>query len=141
MVVLAFALHDIGVDVELIRPEVEIEELAPTCFSDAERAAIFRNPRERARSRFFEYWAAKESWIKADGRGMSLPLCAYTLVPAEADTFRVIPPDDSAALEWTVRTIHVRTGYACAVAAPPLVRTVRILPVAGGASVSESPLQ
>jgi 4'-phosphopantetheinyl transferase len=131
VILLAFAVNrDLGVDVEQVRPEVNIDNLAASCFSPVERAAIFRNP-DAARLRFFEYWAAKEAWMKADGRGMSLPLCDYTLTPVSSvsgESFTVTA-HESGPLEWTVRLLNLRAGYTSAVASAPAVRDVRIMTV------------
>jgi 4'-phosphopantetheinyl transferase len=114
VILLAFGLEsDLGVDVEQQRADVNIDDLARTCFSLPERAAIFSG-RDAARRRFFEYWAAKESWIKADGRGMSIPLCDYTLAPGPADSFTVASLEGRT-LDWSVRLLSVREGYSAAV--------------------------
>ena len=81
LVACAFAVeHDVGVDVEHVDRRVEIEQLARSVFSEAERAALFALPTAQAqRVRFFELWTLKEAYIKAVGIGLGLPLQAISL--------------------------------------------------------------
>ncbi len=68
---------EIGIDVENITRTVDTDELAPSVFAPAE-VADFRGARlEDRRDRFFSYWTLKESYIKARGKGLSLPLDAF----------------------------------------------------------------
>jgi 4'-phosphopantetheinyl transferase len=68
---------EIGIDVENITRTVDTDELAPSVFAPAE-VADFRGARlEDRRDRFFSYWTLKESYIKARGMGLSLPLDAF----------------------------------------------------------------
>jgi 4'-phosphopantetheinyl transferase len=64
----------IGVDVENVRTrEVDIE-IADRYFASEEVLALHMLPDEKQRRRFFEYWTLKESYIKARGMGLSIPL-------------------------------------------------------------------
>ena len=67
---------DIGIDVENITRTVDTDELAPSVFAPAE-LADFRQTGLDRRDRFFSYWTLKESYIKARGMGLSLPLDAF----------------------------------------------------------------
>lgn len=71
--------HAIGVDVEQLERRVEIDQLARSVFSEAERKALAGLSPERRRVRFFELWTLKESYIKAVGQGLALPLRSITL--------------------------------------------------------------
>jgi len=61
---------EIGVDVERIRPGVEVDRLAARLFSSAERRQLAALPPEAAYEAFFALWAAKEAVVKALGRGL-----------------------------------------------------------------------
>ena len=67
----------IGIDVENIARTLDADELAPSVFAPAELADFRRSGLEDRRNRFFSYWTLKESYIKARGRGLSLPLDAF----------------------------------------------------------------
>jgi len=56
---------------------VDTDELAPSVFAPAELADFRQTGLEDRRDRFFSYWTLKESYIKARGMGLSLPLDAF----------------------------------------------------------------
>jgi 4'-phosphopantetheinyl transferase len=68
---------EIGIDVENITRTVDTAELAPSVFAPAELADFRQAGLEDRRDRFFSYWTLKESYIKARGMGLSLPLDAF----------------------------------------------------------------
>lgn len=64
----------IGVDVENVHSrEVDIE-IADRYFAPEEVRALCALPPEQQMRRFFAYWTLKESYIKARGMGLSIPL-------------------------------------------------------------------
>lgn len=66
---------DCGIDVELTTRMNNTLLLAERYFAKNEVADIYSIPSmENKRLRFFEYWTLKESYIKAKGMGLSLPL-------------------------------------------------------------------
>jgi 4'-phosphopantetheinyl transferase len=83
---LAFSLcQEIGVDVELKRADVDFLSLAELSFSRDERAAILScSPADRA-DLFYEFWTCKEACIKADGRGLSVPLDQFSVATRGVD--------------------------------------------------------
>jgi 4'-phosphopantetheinyl transferase len=60
----------IGVDVERVRSDVPIDQIAARFFAPAEIAALAALDPEKRRRRFFEHWVAKEAYAKA--RGLSV---------------------------------------------------------------------
>ena len=71
--------QEIGVDVELKRAEIDFVLLAEMSFSKDERAALLAcAPTDRA-NLFYEFWTCKEACIKADGRGLSVPLDEFSV--------------------------------------------------------------
>src|SRR3954465_8827468 len=65
---------EIGIDVENITRTVDADAVAPSVFAPAELADFREAGLEDQRERFFSYWTLKESYIKARGMGLSLPL-------------------------------------------------------------------
>jgi 4'-phosphopantetheinyl transferase len=80
LALLAFSRHqEIGVDVEFKRPDVDFLGLGETSFSRLEQTALSAcAPADRA-NLFYEYWTCKEAFIKADGRGLSIPLDQFSV--------------------------------------------------------------
>jgi 4'-phosphopantetheinyl transferase len=66
--------RQLGVDVENIRARGVSIEIADRFFSPIEVAALAEVASELQQDRFFEYWTLKESYIKARGMGLSIPL-------------------------------------------------------------------
>jgi 4'-phosphopantetheinyl transferase len=71
-VVYAFSrAGEVGIDLELIRPLPDLNELIEKNFSKKEREYIHKNADERLQ-RFFKFWTVKEAYLKAIGEGMRL---------------------------------------------------------------------
>jgi 4'-phosphopantetheinyl transferase len=68
----------LGVDVENIATRQVSLGIADRFFSPAEVAELSSTPIERQQDRFFEYWTFKESYIKARGMGLSIPLDKFS---------------------------------------------------------------
>jgi 4'-phosphopantetheinyl transferase len=66
--------RDLGVDVESVCARAVSLGVAEHYFAPAEVAALATVPASQQQYRFFEYWTFKESYIKARGMGLSLPL-------------------------------------------------------------------
>lgn len=78
LVVLAVAETDVGVDVEWLDRPGRTVELADRYFAPAETAALRALPVDQQRDRFFDLWTLKESYIKARGLGLAIPLASFT---------------------------------------------------------------
>jgi 4'-phosphopantetheinyl transferase len=68
----------IGVDVENVSARRASLGIADHYFAADEVAALHTLPAERRVERFFELWTLKESYIKARGMGLSIPLDAFS---------------------------------------------------------------
>ncbi len=68
----------LGVDVENVRAREASLAVADRYFAPQEVAALTAAPPHQQQYRFFEYWTFKESYIKARGMGLSLPLDKFS---------------------------------------------------------------
>lgn len=66
--------HDIGVDVEYTARKSETDKLAKRYFSPEEVVEMMTHDSSKRVDRFFDYWTLKESYIKACGDGLAIPL-------------------------------------------------------------------
>jgi len=66
--------HEVGIDVERIRPVREVEDIAAHIFSEPERAQWHRFPDDKKTEGFFNCWVRKEALLKARGDGIGEPL-------------------------------------------------------------------
>jgi len=83
-VVVADAI-EIGVDVEYVTPDDWIYETTSTVLSTDESTSLLRLDEESRRERFFLYWTLKESYIKARGMGISLPLTKISFAGSNSE--------------------------------------------------------
>jgi 4'-phosphopantetheinyl transferase len=68
----------VGVDLECRRRDVDLE-VADRYFSPMEVRALRSLPLEAQRHRFLDLWTLKESYIKARGMGLSIPLDKFSI--------------------------------------------------------------
>jgi 4'-phosphopantetheinyl transferase len=68
----------LGVDVEVIRPVSDADDLSSRYFASDE-ARSFCGCRRRAPARVFGVWTRKEAFLKAPGEGMSRPLDSFAV--------------------------------------------------------------
>ncbi len=114
----AFARRrELGIDVEWIHRRIDQpEQIAERYFSPDENETLRRLPEHQRRKAFFNCWTRKEAYIKAKGRGLSLPLDQFdvSLVPGEPARLlqtRNDPPDVS---RWTMHELFPDPDYAAA---------------------------
>lgn len=82
-VLCALSDRDVGCDVERIH--TARLRLAARCFCPEEYEALLACDDETARDAlFYRIWTLKESFVKAVGRGLSLPMNAFCILPGEA---------------------------------------------------------
>ncbi len=70
----------LGVDVEAFNRNTDVLNVAQHSFSDVEAADVAAAPPQDRKERFFRYWTLKESYIKARGMGLHLPLKAFSFL-------------------------------------------------------------
>ena len=68
----------VGVDVEYSARSRRVERLMTRYFSPAEQAALMALPAPLRQARFYTLWTLKESYIKAKGMGLALPLADFS---------------------------------------------------------------
>jgi 4'-phosphopantetheinyl transferase len=104
----------LGVDVELIRPIENWEDIARRFFSQNELAELRTLSPEQRDEGFYTCWTRKESYVKASGQGLQMPLDSFdvTLTPGAPE--RLTAADAS---NWTLLSLYPRHGYAAALTA------------------------
>lgn len=128
----------LGIDTESIGARhVDIEGL-DRYFAPQESAALLSLPSAERRRRFFELWTLKESYIKARGLGLAIPLDAFRfeLPGGRALTLHMRPELGDSPERWRLWQLAPRLGYVAAVcatrgeSAPPRITLREIVPLA-----------
>jgi 4'-phosphopantetheinyl transferase len=112
--------REVGVDVEGVgNIGLAIDEIGDMVLSEPEKQALARFDGEDKRTNFLRFWTLKEALIKADGRGVSLPLERIDVSVPEG---RVAVVNEATGEwrrcpRWKLRTLTPVPGYAAALAA------------------------
>lgn len=111
--------REVGVDVEYVRAGFPIDEIAPQFFSARENAALSALPADERARAFFACWTRKEAYIKADGKGLSIPLDEFdvSVDPEAAEPELHIHGDPIESSEWLIQSLRPGEDYFAAVAA------------------------
>jgi 4'-phosphopantetheinyl transferase len=109
--------RDVGIDLEQWREIEDAEQIASRFFAPGEVRTFCALPAHLRLEGFLNCWCRKESYIKATGDGLSLPLDRFevSLVPGEPARFLRLEGDSAAAARWSLRELHPAPGYAAAV--------------------------
>lgn len=106
---------EIGVDIEAVSDQRRTEDLAGRYFSPAEQAEYGRLSDDLRLLAFYCGWTRKEAYIKARGRGLSLPLDSFdvTLDPTcEPRLCRAA--DDTDFARWRLKHLPAPEGFVAA---------------------------
>jgi 4'-phosphopantetheinyl transferase len=117
LVLLAFVRdRDIGVDVEHMREDLGLEEIASRHFSTREVATLRSLPNSLRTEAFFACWTRKEAFAKAKGRGLTLPFSRFevTLTPGEPAMLLDVEEDIREPFRWAMQELIPGSGYAAA---------------------------
>ncbi len=76
--------REIGVDVERIRQDLDVEDLAQRFFTAEENKKLRAFPKEERHLAFLRCWTCKEAYVKAIGKGLSIDLAAFDVSAALA---------------------------------------------------------
>ena len=110
--------QEVGIDIERIRLDVEVEKLSERFFSPSEHATIMQSTREQRAMKFFRYWVAKEAVLKAQGIGLEgLSQCEILLATNGVAAEVLVPAGARLENNWGVRPLPCDEGWEAAVAA------------------------
>lgn len=92
---------DVGVDVEMIKP-IDFK-IAERFFSRDEYMVLMNQPKEMKLKYFYVLWTLKESYIKMEGKGLSIPLNSFTI--------RIEDNDISVTVDNEIREFHFYQSF------------------------------
>lgn len=107
----------VGVDVEFVRGDITILNIAERFFCKREVEMLQTLDGERQVEGFFMCWTQKEAYLKARGEGLSHPINAFEVncIPGARSYLRV-NGDSGKSSGWTLLTLSVGIGYQAALA-------------------------
>jgi len=110
--------HEIGVDIEQMRDNVEMAQLVERFFSEKEKEEWRALPESQRKEAFFNGWTRKEAFTKATGEGLTMPLDSFdvSLAPGEPARLLGIEGRANAASAWTMLDLRPAAGFAAALA-------------------------
>jgi 4'-phosphopantetheinyl transferase len=96
--------RQVGIDVERIRQDTNVMELAERFFSRPEVEWLRSQAASEHIASFFSCWTAKEAYIKAQGEGLSMPLGSFSIlpIPATAKLELKVYADPQESQRWTM---------------------------------------
>lgn len=108
----------LGVDIEEIKKDMDLMEMAQQIFSDSEYQQLIQLPETERFQAFFSGWTRKEAYIKGDGKGLSIPLKSFnvSLVHTEQPILLATNHDAQASNHWSIYDINTPENYAGALA-------------------------
>jgi 4'-phosphopantetheinyl transferase len=110
--------HAVGIDVERFSRRTNAS-LADRNFSKPEIDFLNRCRSEESKKKMFlRIWTLKESFIKAIGTGLSMPLTdfAFEHIDSNCPTIRMLNPDLESDLHWRFYAMEPRPGFTAALA-------------------------
>ena len=95
------------IDVENTSREIDCLEIAERYFSSAEYMELEQLPEPLLKERFFELWTLKEAYVKAQGRGLHIPLdeVSFHLRDANDDPAKSTSVVTDDGRQWQFRTL------------------------------------
>jgi 4'-phosphopantetheinyl transferase len=103
----------VGVDTEFIRPIEDIDSLVQRVFTASEQTLVQAAPIDLKQRVFYQCWTRKEAFIKAIGKGFSIPLDSFdsTLAPGARGRWLQTSSDSLANKTWWLSDLALLEGY------------------------------
>ncbi|MEG3928629.1 4'-phosphopantetheinyl transferase superfamily protein [Microcoleus sp. T3_D1] len=110
--------RDIGVDIEGINPNFSCLGIAEKFFSPLEHSVLRSLPEHLQPRAFFTCWTRKEAYIKAVGKGLSIPLNQFdvSLAPGEPAALLNVEDNPEEASRWSLIELFPSSDMVAAVA-------------------------
>ena len=121
--------HQLGVDIEKMRGDVDTKSLAERFFSRREREELRALPEPSQVPAFFACWCRKEAFIKAIGDGLSFPLADFSVSvhPDGRPVLEEIRGSVDSGLRWSLADLAVGNEYRAALAVDSLHLSIQTL--------------
>ena len=121
----AFCLeHEVGVDLEKIRPEILHDQIQDRFFSTREREEFAALPLALRPEGFFLAWTRKEAYVKAHGDGLGASLRSFDVSLTPGKPAELHSPDDR---NWRLYSLNPGKGFVGALVVEGQEHRMRLL--------------
>lgn len=125
--------QEIGIDIEEIRQDIKLQDIAERFFSVYENQFLYQLAENQKVEAFFRIWTCKEAFIKAVGKGLSFPLKEFD-IDITQDQLRLVGirhTNESTdvvvenSLKWSLIPIAAPNNYVATLAIRENVTTIK----------------
>jgi len=118
---------EVGIDVEVIRQDLEVQELARQFLSASEAAALDALPESERPAGFVDFWVLKEAWSKAMGCGLSISPVQFEVAGLRSRVPKTVSAQfgSQGTRTWSLQLLDAGPGYSAALAVEGQCRSVR----------------
>lgn len=115
-ILIGFTLNEsIGVDVEKIKRSEENYSILYHFFSEKEKEEFSRIPDQKKPETFFFSWNCKEAFVKATGKGLSLPLNSFAISIESLLQPKIVLNDYKESIDWNIKTFFTDKDFSSSV--------------------------
>ncbi|WP_428817973.1 4'-phosphopantetheinyl transferase family protein (plasmid) [Clostridium butyricum] len=107
-VVCAIDKNIIGIDIEE-KKDIDYESIAKNFFCNDEIEFILEGNYDERLTKFYRMWTLKESYVKANGKGLSIPLNSFSIKIDEGKEIKLIATKDKE--KYGFKTLSKELGY------------------------------
>jgi 4'-phosphopantetheinyl transferase len=117
LILLSVTLYEeVGIDVEFIRADSTVSDVAARFFSPAENLFLSKLPTPERQRGFYQCWTRKEAFLKAVGEGLSDNLSQFEILSSVRRGARKVSGFPAICEKWSVIDLNAGEGFAAALA-------------------------
>lgn len=102
---------EIGVDIEFCKEEIEHIDLAKRFFTSQEYTTLKNLPPTERLDAFYRCWTRKEAYIKAVGKGLSIPLNSFDVSLRVSEAPKMLRIEGGNPENWRIFDIPTEKNY------------------------------
>ena len=116
MALLAISQAPVGIDIERVRKDRNLEKVAKRFFSPAEQSALQQLAEKDKLRALFACWTRKEAYIKATGTGLTIPLKSFSVTFAPSQEPFIQTNESNRQPDYILKHLEPAPGFIGALA-------------------------